>query len=78
MYVIPTTACAKQLNLIPATPPPPPRTFLASEVTAAVNGVAALAQKHPSWPSSRVRAQVARTLNISTVQLRYLLRQAAK
>jgi hypothetical protein len=40
--------------------------------------VAELSAKHPSWPSSRVRAQVARTLNISTVQLRYLLRQGAK
>jgi hypothetical protein len=56
MYIIPATACAKQLNLTPASPPPP-RTFLASEVTAAVRDVAALAQKHPSWPSSRVRAQ---------------------
>jgi hypothetical protein len=75
MYVIPATACAKQLILVPAAPP---RTFLASDVTAAQNGVAALTQKHPSWPSSRVRATVARNLNISTVQLRYLLRQAAK
>ena len=55
-----------------------PRTFLASDVTAAHTGVALLTQKHPSWPSSRVRAQVARELNISTVQLRYLLRQALK
>ncbi len=77
MYIIPATACAKQLNLTPAAPLPP-RTFLASDVTKAVGGVAALTKKHPSWPASRVRAQVARDLNISTVQLRYLLRQAAK
>jgi hypothetical protein len=69
MYLLPATASATPLQ---------PRTFLASDVTAAQNGVAALTQKHPSWPSSRVRAQVARNLNISTVQLRYLLRQAAK
>ena len=55
-----------------------PRTFLASEVTKAAAQVAQLGAKHPSWPSSRVRAVVARNLNISTVQLRYLLRQAAK
>ena len=77
MYVIPATACAKQLNLITATPVPP-RAFLASDVTAAVNEVAALAQHHPSWPSSRVRAAVARKLNITTRQLRYLLQQGAK
>jgi hypothetical protein len=69
MYIIPTTASAVPLL---------PRTFLASDVTKAVTQVAALQIKHPSWPSSRVRAQVARSLNISTVQLRYLLRQAAK
>ena len=75
MVLIPATACAKQLNLVPAAPP---RTFLASDVTAAQVGVAQLAQAHPSWPSARVRRYVARSLNISTVQLRYLLRQAAK
>ena len=35
-----------------------------------------LALQHPSWPQSRVRAAVARELNISTVQLRYLLAKA--
>lgn len=55
-----------------------PRTFLASDVTKATTRVAELSAKHPSWPSSRVRAVVAREMNISTVQLRYLLRQAAK
>ena len=75
MYIIPATACAKQLNLIPAAPP---RTFLASDVTKAATRVAELSSKHPSWPSSRVRATVARELNISTRQLRYLLQQAAK
>jgi hypothetical protein len=69
MYIIPATCSATPL---------PTRPFLISEVTAAKRGVAELAAKHPSWPSSRVRAQVARTLNISTVQLRYLLRQGAK
>jgi hypothetical protein len=69
MYIIPATCSATPL---------PIRPFLISEVTAACRGVAELTAKHPSWPSSRVRAQVARTLNISTVQLRYLLRQGAK
>ena len=76
MYIIPATACAKQLNLVPAAPPP--RTFLASDMTKAATRVAELSSKHPSWPSSRVRATVARELNISTRQLRYLLQQAAK
>lgn len=71
MYIIPTTCSATPLNL-------PPKTFLISDVTKAAGQVAQLTAKHPSWPSSRVRAQVARNLNISTVQLRYLLRQAAK
>lgn len=69
MYIIPATCSATPIL---------PRTFLASEVTAAATQVTQLALKHPSWPSCRVRAQVARNLNISTVQLRYLLRQAAK
>ena len=69
------------MQLLPATcsaQPLLPRTFLASDVTKASTRVAELSDKHPSWPSSRVRAAVARELNISTVQLRYLLRQAAK
>jgi hypothetical protein len=74
MYVIPATACSTPLNL----PPTPPRTFLASDVTTAAKRVAEVAAKHPSWPSSRVRATIARELNISTRQLRYLLQQAAK
>jgi len=67
MYPTPAPVCAA---------PSAPRIFTAREVTAAFNGVAELSQKHPSWPTSRVRAQIARQLNISTVQLRYLLRQA--
>jgi hypothetical protein len=47
-------------------------------VTKACTRVAEVTQKHPSWPTCRVRALVARELNISTVQLRYLLRQGAK
>jgi hypothetical protein len=69
MYIIPATCSATPIL---------PRTFLASEVTSAAAQVTQLSLKHPPWPVSRVRAQVARTLNISTVQLRYLLRQAAK
>jgi len=68
MYLVPATACAAPIT---------PRVFLASEITAAAKGVAELTQKHPSWPAARVRAQVARQLNVSTVQLRYLLRQAS-
>jgi hypothetical protein len=71
MYIIPTTACSTPLPLTP-------RTFLASDVTKATTRVAQLTIKHPSWPTSRVRAAVARELNISTVQLRYLLRQGSK
>jgi len=70
MYIIPATCSAQPLQL--------PRTFLASDVTRAQTRVTELATKHPSWPGSRVRAAVARELNVSTVQLRYLLRQASK
>lgn len=70
MYIIPTTCSAQPLQL--------PRTFLASDVTKATTRVGQVAAKHPSWPTSRVRATVARELNVSTVQLRYLLRQAQK
>lgn len=71
MVLIPATCSAKPLHIVP-------RTFLASDVTKAAGRVAELTRKHPSWPVSRVRAAVARELNVSTVQLRYLLRQAAK
>jgi hypothetical protein len=57
MYIIPATCSATPIL---------PRTFLASEVTSAAAQVAQLTLKHPSWPSSRVRAQVARNLNISS------------
>ncbi|MGI4872466.1 MAG: hypothetical protein ACRYFX_14970 [Janthinobacterium lividum] len=69
MISVPTTCSATPL---------PRRTFLISEVTAATTRVAELSAKHPSWPSSRVRAVVARELNISTVQLRYILQKAAE
>ena len=67
--------------LIPATcsaTPLPTRTFLVSELTQAVRRVKEVAQRHPSWPQSRVRATVARELNVSTVQLRYMLQKAAE
>ena len=69
MYVIPATCSATPIQ---------PRAFLASDVTKAATRVEQVGSKHPSWPSSRVRATVARELNISTRQLRYLLQQAAK
>jgi hypothetical protein len=69
MYIIPATCSA--------TPLPTRRVFLISEVTQATARIAALSKKHPTWPSSRVRATVARELNISTVQLRYMLTKAA-
>jgi hypothetical protein len=72
MYIIPATCSATPL---PA--PTPRRVFLISEITQATTRIAALAKKYPSWPASRVRATVARELNISTVQLRYMLTKAA-
>jgi hypothetical protein len=70
MYIIPATCSA--------TPIPTRRVFLISEITQATTRIAALTQKHPAWPSSRVRAMVARELNISTVQLRYMLAKATE
>lgn len=70
MVLIPATCSAVPLS------PLPTRTFLVSEITRAVKRVAELVQKHPSWPQSRVRATVARELNVSTVQLRYMLSKA--
>lgn len=52
---------------------PQRRTFKISEVTTATARIADLTKQHPSWPGSRVRATVARELDISTVQLRYML-----
>lgn len=61
---------------------PAPNRFLnrfnATHVQRAAQRCAETAQQHPSWPRSRVRATVARELNVSTTQLRYLLRQAAR
>ncbi|MVN76437.1 hypothetical protein GO988_08880 [Hymenobacter sp. HMF4947] len=51
--------------------------FNASHVLRAAQRCAEVAQERPSWPQSRVRATIARELNVSTTQLRYLLRQAA-
>lgn len=78
MVLIPATACAKQLTLVPAAPPQLPRAFTAKDVTQAAVRVEQVGASHPSWPSSRVRATVAREMSISTRQLRYLLQQAAK
>lgn len=52
--------------------------FNATHVHRAAQRCAEVAQQHPSWPQSRVRATIARELNVSTAQLRYLLRQAAE
>lgn len=71
MYIIPATCSATPL------PTPTPRwVFLISEIAQATARIAALTKKYPSWPLSRVRATVARELNISTVQLRYMLGKA--
>lgn len=48
--------------------------FSIADHTQATQRVAEVAQQHPTWPQSRVRGTVARELNLSTVQLRYLLR----
>ena len=69
MYPISATACSTPL---------PRRIFLISELTTAATRVEQLTRQHPTWPSSRVRAAVARELNISTVQLRYILQKAAE
>lgn len=50
--------------------------FSAADVQHAAQRCAALAQERPTWPRSRVRALVAREMNLATTQLRYLLRQA--
>jgi hypothetical protein len=51
--------------------------FHAADVHRAAERCAAIAKERPTWPRSRVRATVARELNVTTTQLRYLLRQAA-
>lgn len=54
-----------------------PRTmYTAADITRAARQCAELRLLHPSWPRARIRATVARELNVSTTQLRYLLRQA--
>jgi transposase len=50
--------------------------FNATHVQRSAQRCAEVAQQRPTWPQSRVRALVARELNVSTRQLRYLLRQA--
>jgi hypothetical protein len=52
--------------------------FNASHVQRAALRCVEVAQQHPSWPRSRVRATVARELGVATTQLRYLLSQAAQ
>ncbi|MGI4738493.1 MAG: hypothetical protein ACRYG7_25270 [Janthinobacterium lividum] len=51
--------------------------FNAAHVHLAARRCSEVAQQRPTWPQSRVRATIARELNVSTTQLRYLLRQAA-
>jgi hypothetical protein len=55
-----------------------PYRFNASHIQRAAQRCAEVAQQHPSWPRSRVRATVARELGVATTQLRYLLSQAAE
>ncbi|MGI4863710.1 MAG: hypothetical protein ACRYFZ_07270 [Janthinobacterium lividum] len=71
MYSIPTTPR-------PIAFTPQRRTFLLSELTTATTRIAELTKQHPSWPACRVRATVAREMDISTVQLRYMLNKAAE
>lgn len=53
-----------------------PTTYKASDVTQAARQCAALARRRPSWPQARVRATVAKELQLRPSQLRYLLRRA--
>ena len=50
--------------------------FHAADVQRAAQRCAEIAQQRPTWPRSRVRATVAREMNLATTQLRYLLLQA--
>lgn len=60
------------------TPEPTPRvSYSIADCTRAYTRCQELAQAHPSWPQSRVRATVARELCVATFTLRYLLRRAA-
>jgi hypothetical protein len=57
-------------------PHPYQHRFHVADFLNAARRCAELAKQHPTWPQSRVRARVARELNLTTTQLRYLLRQA--
>ncbi len=57
---------------------PQPREFKISEVSQAHVRCDELTRVHPSWTQAKVRGTVAREMEISTVQLRYLLRQTPK
>ena len=72
--------CPPLAALVPVAPPPPvtARRFTMADFTRAASRCQELHQQHPSWPGSRVRAQAARELSVSTVTLRYLLRRAAE
>jgi hypothetical protein len=52
--------------------------FTAADVQRATQRCTEVARERPTWPQSRVRALVAREMNLSTTQLRYLLRQAVE
>jgi len=51
--------------------------FTAADVQRAAQRCAEVAQERPTWPQARVRALIAREMNLNTRQLRYLLLQAA-
>ncbi|MGI4872069.1 MAG: hypothetical protein ACRYFX_12930 [Janthinobacterium lividum] len=54
-----------------------PATYTAADITRATRRCGEVREAHPTWPQSRVRATVAREMGVSTVGLRYLLRQGA-
>lgn len=62
-----------------STPHPPSKvSFSIGDCTYAFTRCQEVAQACPIWPTSRVRAQVAREMKVTTTQLRYLLRRAAR
>lgn len=73
----PTAPACHPCPVGPPLPTPTPRvTYSIADCTRAYQRCQELAQAHPSWPRSRVRAMVARELQVATFTLRYLLSRA--
>jgi hypothetical protein len=63
---------------LPATTTHAPKAYTIGECNKAFRRITELQKKHPSWTQAKCRRETAREQNVSTIQLRRMLRHVVQ